>query len=387
MPMRDQIISFLKSRKKLYTLVRCLQKLGSPDLARLIAGYYDAMAGETSLLIEHPGKRDPDITVYYSTIGVEQACVTGFFANLRFQLESLYFSERLGMVPVVHWGEGILDYYDAGMDEKTTNVFEYYFLPVSNISYLDVAQYRNLVRSRSTHATCFSDMGVGSGKSYLADSDMIAKLGGIYKKYIRLNAETKAYFEKELGRIFTGKKTLGVHVRGTDYYQTIKNHPVPVSPQEFVEQTKKLFADGKYEQVFLATDDANVTGLFSEAFSDGLVYFEDTFRSDSHIGPHSLESDRPLHHYMLGLEVLRDAYALACCDGFLAGVSQVSIAARTINVALGRAFSDVVIIDKGLEKESGSEAVRELGKLRKKEKQFNRRQDQRERSGGADNER
>ncbi len=75
---------------------------------------------------------------------------------------------------------------------------------------------------------------------------------------------------------------------------------------------------------------------------------EDTLRSGNHSGAHESISERPLHHYKLGLEVLRDIYTLANCDSLVCGLSQVSIAAQYINAAIGRKFKKVVILNNGI---------------------------------------
>ena len=61
-----------------------------------------------------------------------------------------------------------------------------------------------------------------------------------------------------------------------------------------------------------------------------------------------LESDREHHHYKLGLEVLRDVYTLASCEYFLAGMSNVSLAAQYIRIANGSEHKKVVILDNGI---------------------------------------
>ena len=81
-----------------------------------------------------------------------------------------------------------------------------------------------------------------------------------------------------------------------------------------------------------------------------------TFRSDNHNGAQDTFSDRPLHRYKLGLELLRDIYTLANCDSLVCGLSQVSFAARYVNLAIGKKFGEVVIIDHGVNKENGPEA-------------------------------
>ena len=69
--------------------------------------------------------------------------------------------------------------------------------------------------------------------------------------------------------------------------------------------------------------------------------------------------DRPLHYYKLGLEVLRDVYTLASCDGLICGLSHVSCAARYIKSAKGEMFEDIKILDSGMNKQHSKLAQKE----------------------------
>ncbi len=69
-----------------------------------------------------------------------------------------------------------------------------------------------------------------------------------------------------------------------------------------------------------------------------------------------MPADRPLHYYNLGVEVLRDVYTLACCDALICGISQVSFAARYVNLALCEPFREVCVIDHGILTEPEAEA-------------------------------
>ena len=365
MPVRDRIVCYLRKHKRLYSIARCIQKINSPVIPKLIAGYYDSTARETTVLIEHPGDRAPDTIVYYSSLGIENEYICGFFASLRGELEKLNFADRLGMTPVIRWGKGFSVYYDVGMDSETQNVFEYYFKPVSDISYQDVDLYAHVVRSHPNDSTCFNSRGVGSGRSYAVEATDLEQLGTIYRKYIHLNEKTVAYLKSNLEGVFIqNKKTLGVHVRGTDFNLHIKGHPVPISPQEYLDKVKELFSSGDYDQIFLATDDLSALELFKDAFQDKLCYFTDVLRGDDTVTPQGMTCERPLHRYKLGLEVLRDVYALACCDSLVAGRSQVSFGARYINYALDRKYEELQILDKGLESEYGYGATRMMRHMR-----------------------
>ncbi len=153
-----------------------------------------------------------------------------------------------------------------------------------------------------------------------------------------------------------GGTILAVHARGTDFNLGIKEHPIVVTPEEYLETAKQVYADGNYKKIFLATDDANILELFRKEFKNKLLYYKNAFRSDDHNGVQTTLNDRPLHHYKLGLEALRDIYTLANCDSLVCGLSNMSYAARYVNIAIGRKFKDVFVLNKGVNSKESAES-------------------------------
>lgn len=56
---------------------------------------------------------------------------------------------------------------------------------------------------------------------------------------MKLNDRVKETIEFELNEAANGGKTLGVHVRATDFNQGYNRHPVAVSPAEYLDIAKK----------------------------------------------------------------------------------------------------------------------------------------------------
>lgn len=345
---------YIKSHDKLYIIARCLKNLNDPNLIKLIRGYYDNSQDYMSILIEHRGEKYPDKTIYDVQFLVPDKKKpysrnhAGFCALLRWTLLSWSFPDFLGMTPAVEWGKASV-YYDSAMDSVTTNVFEYYFEPVCHICHSEISECRTVISARGSGGSFFfMDRASDMLASYHVEQNEIEKLGYLYKKYIRLNLNTKEYIDKSINHILDQEDILAVHIRGTDFNLGLNHHPIVVTPREYLVEVKKICLRDGYKKVFLATDDANALKLFKEEFKDKLLYYEDTLRSGNHFGAQDSISDRPLHHYKLGLEVLRDIYTLANCDSLVCGLSQVSIAARYINVAIGRKFKKVVILNNGI---------------------------------------
>lgn len=354
----------IRSNDKLYVLFKCVRNLNDSQLPRLLKGYYEAKSyNYTTFFAERCGIKNQGKVVYYieefkgNGASDTERSLVGFYGVLRATLEKLYLADYFHFTPVVYWGKKAT-YYDTGMDSTTTNVFEYYFEPVSSVPYEEVDSSEIKIEATSSHRA-FSMVHAVVGGTYGLDQDELGRLAYIYRKYIRLNKSTKEYMTENLRKIFTKEKgvesVLGVHVRGTDYNIALDLHPIIVSAEEFLSKAKELFANGQYSKVFLATDDLNALRLFEEEFQDRLVCYSDVARVSGNVGVHNTPIDRPLHYYKLGLEVIRDVYTLANCDSLVCGLSQVAFAARYVNTALGRTYQELVILDHGIHTENSKE--------------------------------
>ncbi len=98
----------------------------------------------------------------------------------------------------------------------------------------------------------------------------------------------------------------------------------------------------------MATDDAAAIKALQEEFGDKVCCYQDVFRSSGDVSVAFTGSDRKNHKYHLGLEVLRDMYTLACCDGLVAGVSNVSMCARIARKNMGKDYVYLKILDHGV---------------------------------------
>ena len=187
-------------------------------------------------------------------------------------------------------------------------------------------------------------------ESYFPNDNNIKMLADSFKKHIFLNDKTQDYISKNKKNILSNNRVLGIHARGGDFKQEFKKHPHHVFPEEYLKKAKEEFASGKYEQKFLATDDENILKIFIDCFGDKLIYYNDVPRVSGNIGIHVKESSRPLHHYKLGLELLRDVYTLVSCSSFICGLSHVSFMVRYIKESLDEQFEKVIVLDKGINK-------------------------------------
>ncbi len=359
--MFERLKKAIKKNDKLYVMARCIKNINDPEYVQLVRGYYEPYYGDaSSALIYHYGDKEPNKII----VGIcpsDYNC--GFCALLTQTLYSLNFADNINAIPSVYWSKDTL-YYELEFDSETDNVFEYYFQPVSDIKFRYIDSYRNVIKILGQH-NYFNGLDYGYDGTFQREY-VFPRLAYLYKKYVRLNYRTNKYISEQKAKLFDETdRVIGVHVRGTDFGVGLIGHPKKIQPSEHIREVKELLKLGKYNKIFLATEDLNAIDQFKKEFSDNLVYYSDTFRTKNDRGPHCTPNDRSLHHYRLGLEVLRDVYTLANCDALVCGLSNVSLAARYINLALDKKFDKVIVLNNGINEED-SRAAKILSRENKK---------------------
>ena len=333
----DNLKKKIKSSPKLECIYMTFKAMKNEELAKQMVG---TKRNPDSLIVNHFGTKNPNKYIYCVVLD-DDARFNGFCSLYRMTLMYLAYAENMMMTPVVYWGANTL-YYDESISAK--NVFDYYFRPVSKVDYSEALKSKFVINSKPADAGVYGTTG-----GYSVPEEEIQQLALYVNKYIFLKEEVKQKFWKELENITDGGKTLGVHVRATDFNKGYNRHPVVVTPAEYLEETKKEMQNKLYEKVFLATDDNSVIDLFKNEFGEKLYYYENTFRSTTgeaiHYGNQSTQ--RKHHKYQLGLEIIKDFYTLGFCSGLIAGNSNVSMCSRIIKESTGESYLSLNIIDKG----------------------------------------
>lgn len=312
---------------------------------------------ENFLQVYSYGNKNCDKNIYLIDASSEYM---GFGAYFRWCLEALYEADRLGFIPVVKFGE-LCPYNEKEGFELGTNSFEYYFKPVSKISVQETYESKNVFLFNQTDLIRVEkELGVYDENSnvicgYSFDENYIKEMGEFVKKYIAINQNTKDYIDKSINKLFEGKnekvnKILAVHIRGTDFALNWDRHPNMVKPTDYFPIIDDGIKEHKFNYIFLATDDSNLLALFKKRYSDNLLYFKDVNRSNGKVNVAYVKNNRKNNNYLNGLEVVRDIYTMAYCDGLIAGLSQVSICARIINRSLDKNFEYEKIINMGIYK-------------------------------------
>ena len=301
------------------------------------------------IYVESYGNKQNSDTVFF--IDMEESH-SGFFAEHNRLLAMLYFADKYDMKPVVKYHKGYC-YAEKKPVNGTMNPFEYYFEQPAGISLEELKSYKRVFRSRKENSYEVNKL-CDDPNGYTRSEEYLNEMARITAKYIRLNSIVEDKMSKEISELLginrnsQNNKILAVHVRGTDFKQNFNGHPVNVGIDEYLETTIHTFEKGGYDKVFLATDDTLALEKYRKQFGDKVVFYEDVVRSDGNDTVMHSQMSRENHHYLLGYEVLRDMYTLAACDGLIAGLSQVSYAARIQKKSTGKDYSDLIILNKGI---------------------------------------
>ena len=163
---------------------------------------------------------------------------------------------------------------------------------------------------------------------------MIAYYAPIIKKNLRIKQSLVNEYKREWIEKTSGSNNiLGIHIRGTDMKNNL-GHPMPAPVSEYIRRTHEMLEKHPdISRIFLATDENEIKEAYEQEFegSAATLFMNEAFRAwdDGHVkktGLHEMKLDnpRPHHKYLLGKEVLRDAWFLSRCQYLLCGHSNIT---------------------------------------------------------------
>lgn len=270
------------------------------------------------------GKKNPERVFYVIRCPQEELGVFGLFNYVVYHLK---LAARLNAEPVVDWKYYPNNYISEDYLVGKENVWERFFCQTTNITIDEVYQSRNVIMSH------------GNGEGTLGEicvPEDLQKSHELVKQYIRLNARTYYHIEKiykDLG--LSGKRVLGVKCRGTDFVTAKPSgHSVcPTAKETFDKIVELEQVWGKYDLVFLATEDYKILVEMKQYFDERLVYLEE--RRFEAIGEKWLSQvydDKKYtgKKYEDMLSYISSVYILASCDALVLPVVGASLGAMRI---------------------------------------------------------
>lgn len=334
---KEKIKKYILSSRKREYLWKCLI---NRDNNEFVSQVLDWAESPYNIQICHYGNQNSGKIIYVIT---EEGCDWGFFAEFRAMLVKLLYADRLGMIPVVIYGNKFLYYEKEGINGED-NAFQYYFS--QDMHKEDVYDSANVVWSNLRHSQFIEIEYCNNG--YVVSKEFINDLAFMMKKYINFNDQTLSFLKRCSNELLKDRKILGVHYRGTDFKKGYYKHPIIVEVDQIVEEVKRCCNENGYEAVFLATDDQGALETFQKLLGNQVLYYKDVFRGDQDVSVAFSESQRKHHKYLLGLEVIRDVYTLSICSGLICGLSQIGMMAQVMKKSYGEEYENLTVINNGV---------------------------------------
>lgn len=272
----------------------------------------------------------------------------GFFSNYVWVLGHVVFARKFGYIPVVDMEHYQTLYSEEQPVSGTCNAWNYYFEDVSDISLQEVYEQGNYVLGKDMPLHKYAEKYCEQEYRF-PTSEAVSYYAPFIERYLKVRQELREEFDAKWDRnTASSNQVLGVHIRGTDMKNNL-GHPVPADAQTYLQRVRAVLNEHPdIDSVFLATDENDVKEIFEMAFRDTTytLFMNEAFRvwdtdADKKTGIHELqiENARPLHKYLLGKEVLQDAWFLHKCDYLVCGHSNISNVAILWN---GNRYNEVV---------------------------------------------
>lgn len=230
------------------------------------------------------------------------------FSNLWSVVGFLSWAEKAGYIPIVDFSETPPPnrWVGDGDREGWTDYFE----PVS-------PQSRN--KDSLKKAFVFEERPTEFPiQDYSTSVDYVR----VFHRYIALNKSSKAFLQPWLSALEQYPSTLGVHIRGTDM-KVARSHWAPPTHFQIGHTVDEALERSDFSHILVATEDSRALHFMLRRYG-GRVITTDSIRTTEKRKLVHLSSSIPQYRYFLGLQVLRDAWLLASCAGFVSGHSNVS---------------------------------------------------------------
>lgn len=341
---KNQLKYLFRKLPRLYYLTYCVSNMNSEKFRKRVLGI---KTNPFQLNFINSGELHDKKIVYRITVGDE---TKGFCSAIRDTLYYLMYADALGMIPYIEFTNNIPYYEEKGIN-GSINPFEYYFEQPCHITSYEVNNCRISAAAETIHMEgVFNLYGLQQPKTYYTNSlEYIRVSAEMYRKYIRLNQTVEANIYGDIQYLLKGR-TIGVHYRGTDFKVGYNGHPTVVMAENHIREAKELLSSGRYEYVFLATEDGDVIKLFKKEFGDKLLMYKDVVRGTGNTNAYNMKINRENHHYLLGYEVLRDVYTLSKCDAFVSSNSGVGITSQIVKLSNGQTFDYCKVFEEGINK-------------------------------------
>lgn len=257
----------------------------------------------------------------------------GFFSNYMWVMGHVIFARKLGYIPVVDMKNYPTLYSEENPVDGVENAWNYYFENVGSVTLEEAYASGKYVMGKDMPLHKYEGK-YCIGNYRFPTKKAVDYYAPIIKRNLVIKKDLLNSFENEWDeKVGPGGQVLGIHVRGTDMKNNL-GHPMPATIATYVDRAMKILEkNSEIKEIFLATDECNAKEAFEKALQNTRrkLFTNHAFRiwdtgENKRTGIHEtkIENARPLHKYLLGKEVLKDAYFLSKCNYLLCGHSNIT---------------------------------------------------------------
>lgn len=226
--------------------------------------------------------------------------------------------EHHNFIPIAYWGKESLYYCENGFN-GSTNVWEYYFEPISDLIYKPGDRI-NITDCLGNPNSC--------GSFYFNPWNLHQQMrNDAYNLLTKYNVKPNKIVQTKIDNFYRqnieGKHTIAIHIRGTDKFHEEK----PVSPRAIVNEALKHA--NEHTQFFIATDEQRILNELLALLAGKKVIYYDCYRSPNNKPLHV--KDRRPSFAQVGEDVIVEIYLLSMCNRLIHTISNVSILALFLN--------------------------------------------------------
>lgn len=243
----------------------------------------------------------------------------GLFATLICVLDAIILKcENSKRIPAVYLNKNFPYYQKEGYN-GSKNGWEYYFEPVSKllVEATDIVNDKALGPRHPLTIELMKRSCLNSG-----NTDIRTKFYAYIKKYIKIKPAVLNKINDFYQQNMQGKKTIGIHLRGTDK----KWETSPVPPQLIFDEANKHECD----QFLVATDEQFLLEEAKRSLKRKVIYY-DCFRSTN---GEAIHTGNYHNKAKAGEDVLIEACLLSKCNKFIHTFSNVSVGVLCFNPRL-----------------------------------------------------
>jgi len=207
------------------------------------------------------------------------------------------------------------------------NSWDYYFENKVDSDYAIKSINENLDNWYSTDG---SYHGYPPPQNFLwGDNNLVSKMGFFCENFL----VPKKEILNELKNEVLNHKTLGAHCRRSDLHWAHGNLQLSFSEEDYFRNVMKVFEHGKFEKIYLSTEEISIYNYFMERVPEIIISYPDFYRVIQTESPvfNLHKNVRPLHKYLTGKEILIEILNLSRCHSLVCYISGVSAMATYYN--------------------------------------------------------